>query len=231
VIYKIESKSGDDDKVYIGWTTKLKSRITKMKNNYNNENSEMYNIKLNKYIRENGGWNNYNFVVIKKFGCESKAEANKEKANVMKLYNHDNLLNTTIPNRTKAEYSKEYYLKNKQKFNDTSKKYYEKNKQKLINYQKKYDKLNAEKIAEYQSKYKKIWYEKNNEIVECECGKAIVKANLNTHKKTQSHNNIMNKLKMISNDDSDFDEINEKIKSVNNKLKFKKQQLQQNILN
>jgi hypothetical protein len=56
VFYKIISISDDIDLCYVGSTANWKERQRQHKSICNNENSKLYNSKIYKTIRENGGW-------------------------------------------------------------------------------------------------------------------------------------------------------------------------------
>ena len=57
---------------YIGSTKNLYNRICQHKCRCNNINSSKYNLKVYKFIRENGGWSNWEIVVIKKLPNTTK---------------------------------------------------------------------------------------------------------------------------------------------------------------
>lgn len=68
-IYKlIRENVTNDDMVYIGSTTDPIHRMETHKGKYNNPNMpESYNCKLYKYIRENGGINEWKMIIIAEF--------------------------------------------------------------------------------------------------------------------------------------------------------------------
>jgi hypothetical protein len=69
VIYKISCKNKEIDLTYIGSTISFRKR----KENHKVEcNNEAKTKKLYKTIRENGGWNNWDMIIIEVFPCESK---------------------------------------------------------------------------------------------------------------------------------------------------------------
>ena len=67
VIYKIQCKNSDIKEFYIGSTTDIDTRIKKHKNVYNNTQSKLYSKKLYNFIRNNGGWIEWEFIIIKEF--------------------------------------------------------------------------------------------------------------------------------------------------------------------
>lgn len=58
----------DKDKIvhYVGSTSNMNSRRSKHKYNCKNENSKHYHLDIYKYIRDNGGWDNFECVPIRK---------------------------------------------------------------------------------------------------------------------------------------------------------------------
>jgi hypothetical protein len=70
---------------YIGSTKDLKRRICTHKYSCNNQNSSRYNVKLYKYIRDNGGFNTFEFEVVDKKYCNKK-EAEIYEGELMKKY-------------------------------------------------------------------------------------------------------------------------------------------------
>ena len=143
IIYKLYCKNNEIKDCYIGSTRNIKKRIKEHKSCCNNENSEKYNQYKYVYIRENGGFNNWDFKILCKCPKEDRYKMERWYIENCKESN----LNKYIPTRT----HKEYYQKNKEKI----KEYYEKNKE----YKKEYDK-------EYREKNK----EKRKQKMTCICG-------------------------------------------------------------
>jgi len=120
VIYKIVCKDETITDMYIGHTTNFKNRIIDHKCCCNNIKDKSYNIKLYHFIRENGGWDNWDMIKIEEYPCNNINEATKrERYWVEELKSS---LNTDIPSRTQ----KEYYKENINKIKEYSKKYNEK---------------------------------------------------------------------------------------------------------
>lgn len=113
IIYKIFCKDENIKDCYIGSTTNLNRRWIEHKSVCNNKKVKEYNYKLYKFIRENGGINNFNIVEIEKIKCNKKNSFIKERYWVEELKSN---LNSEIPSRTKKEYDKIYYENNKEKF-------------------------------------------------------------------------------------------------------------------
>ena len=62
-IYTIHCNDPKIKEFYIGSTTNLKRRKYQHKSDCNNSNTQVYNGKLYKFIRDNGGYDNWFFVI------------------------------------------------------------------------------------------------------------------------------------------------------------------------
>ena len=179
-IYKLCCKDVNVKEFYIGSTcNELKVRKYNHKITSTNSNDKSYNLKVYKYIRENGGFENWDIVLVEEYKeCNNKMELHQKERYYIELLGAT--LNSRIPNRTK----KEYYEDNKEQIKEHKKEYYENNKE----HKKEYYENNKEQIKEYQKEYRednkdKI-NEKNKEKVKCNiCNKEMNKGNLSRHKK------------------------------------------------
>ena len=66
-IYKIQHKNLEVKDFYVGQTTNLKSRRNSHKKDCCNVNSKSYNASKYTFIRNNGGWSNWEMVVIEEY--------------------------------------------------------------------------------------------------------------------------------------------------------------------
>ena len=73
-IYKLCCKDTSIKDIYIGSTTNFRQRKSQHKNCCNNENNKHYNYRLYKFIRENGGFDNWEMFMIEEFKCENKLQ-------------------------------------------------------------------------------------------------------------------------------------------------------------
>ena len=129
-IYKLCCRDPTITDIYVGNSTNFKQRNREHKSDCNNINNEKkYNQHKNRFIRENGGYDNWIMIKLYDFPCNSKREAEAEETKTMIELNAT--LNSYKPFTTEEEKKdqkkrihKEYYEKNKTEF----KKYYNDNK-------------------------------------------------------------------------------------------------------
>jgi hypothetical protein len=177
IFYRIVCNDLNIKDCYIGHTTNFIKRKQQHKCGCNNENNKSFNLKVYKFIRENGDWNNWSMIMIEQISCKNFNEACKLERKFIEEYNAT--LNIHIPTRTKKEYyidnidktkeynkdwnennkerRKEYNEKNKDILKEHDKEYYEKNKDKRIKQMKEYYENNKDILKEKRKEY----YEKN----------------------------------------------------------------------
>jgi hypothetical protein len=156
-IYTIRCRN-DDSLIYVGSTIQpLAVRWGGHKKNCNTEKCKNMSI----YTTINGDWDNWYIELHSLYPCESKEELCKKEGEIIRLIG---TLNSRIEGRTREER-------------------YQDNKEKILEYHKEYREKHKEEISEYGKK----WYEDNKEKITCECGCIIIKKQLNRHKKTQKH--------------------------------------------
>jgi len=168
--YKIVCKDFNIKDCYVGHTTDFKRRKSDHKKHCYMENDKHYNIKVYKFIRENGGWDNWEMILLKTENCENGMVA-RSRDRFYKEQEHSTL-NHNVPSRTNAEYVKEneerlkkyrqnYYYENIEYKKQQMKEYRETHREeKKIN-----DKEYREKNKEQVRLSKQQWYEKNKEKV------------------------------------------------------------------
>ena len=101
VIYKLCCKDPLIEDIYIGSTTNMKVRKGQHKTDCNNKNIKAYNQNNYQFIRENGGFDNWDMIMIEEYSCNSKTELQKKER-----YWFDELkpsLNSIRPYATKEE--------------------------------------------------------------------------------------------------------------------------------
>ena len=83
IIYKITCNDTSITECYVGSTCNFTRRKSQHKHKCNNVNTTGYNIPLYKFIRDNGGWDNFTMSPIKKFPCSDKMEKLIEELNIV----------------------------------------------------------------------------------------------------------------------------------------------------
>ena len=141
LIYKLCCKDLAIKYVYIGSTTNFRVRKNSHKYDCNNTNSKKYNLFVYKFIRENGGFDNWDMIMIEEYNCSNKKQLESRERFWYEKYNCN--LNMRNPNRNNKEYCKIWYENNK---NEYCKDYYNKNKKKILEQAKEYYKNNKDKI-------------------------------------------------------------------------------------
>lgn len=101
IIYKLCCKNPSITDEYIGSTTNKDRRKHQHKNCCNNENIEKNNLPVYRCIRANGGFENWDMIVLEEYPCESKRELEMRERYWFELINPT--LNKFIPRRTDEE--------------------------------------------------------------------------------------------------------------------------------
>jgi len=157
IIYKIQHKT-IDELIYIGSTTNFAKRKCQHKSTFYNEKDKDHNEKKYVMIRENGGWDMFTMVLVKKYPCNDYLEARQEEERIRREMNAN--MNSVRCFATQEEHM-------------------ERDRQ----YAKKYSETHREEIKKYRETHR----EQINQKVECECGCFISKSNLSKHKKLPKH--------------------------------------------
>jgi hypothetical protein len=183
--YRIVCKDLEIKDCYIGSTKNLERRIADHRFNCNSEKSKSYNLNVYQFIRNNGGWKNWNIILIDKLEYDDKINCLKKERELIELYTSN--LNKNIPIITYHEYKK-YYNNNKEKMKEYQKKYQKENKEKI----KEYREENKEKIKENRKEYREENKEKikeNRKVKICcnVCNCSILKNNISIHNKSKKH--------------------------------------------
>lgn len=120
IIYKLCCKDLSIQDIYIGSTLNFRNRKYYHKNCCINENNRGYLQPKYKFIRDNGGWENWEMIQIKEVSCKNIRELHAEERKTIEDLKAT--LNSSIPFRTQ----KERYEENKEEIN--RKKRYERQK-------------------------------------------------------------------------------------------------------
>ena len=119
VIYKLCCKDPTIKEVYVGSTTNFRKRKNQHKECCTNVNSKKHAYPVYNYIRENGGWENWDMVQVAEVNPKDKRELHAtERQYVERL---GATLNRQVPTKTR----KQYYDDHKSEIIDRVKKYYQ----------------------------------------------------------------------------------------------------------
>ena len=171
IFYKIVCEDCPDY-IYIGSTKSFRSRKNQHKSSCNNEICKNHNTKLYNKIRENGGWDNWNMIIIDEADNLTFLQARIKEEELRLKYNGN--LNSNKAYTTEEETKeigkktmKNYRENNKEQLKEKRREYNEKNREKLLEYAKEYNKNNKEKRREYNEnnkekirEYYKQYYQK-----------------------------------------------------------------------
>jgi len=119
-IYRLKCKDPLITDCYIGQTKDFKERKWHHTGDCNNPKSFKYNFKVYKFIRENGGWDNWQMNPLEVIFCETEKEARKKELEFCIKFNAT--LNTQKPIRDR----KQWLIDNKEKIKQKRRDYYEK---------------------------------------------------------------------------------------------------------
>jgi len=156
VIYKICCKDKDITDIYVGHSTNLPRRKWSHKSRCNNENDPAFYTYVYEFIRDNGGWDNWELIKLYDFPCLSHKEASVEEKNCCKKIGAE--LNFQNPYRTLGEkkeqmiiLGKEYRKNNSEKIKEYQKEHSQKPESKQI--LKEWNNKNKDKLKSYKQKY------------------------------------------------------------------------------
>jgi hypothetical protein len=185
IIYKLCCNDTDVKEIYIGSTTSFRARKSGHKTSCCNPNDKGHSYSLYKFIRENGGWENWCMIQIEQYNAQDKRELlSKERYWIEQL---KPALNKDIPGRT----SQEYYQDNKEIINRKTQTYKQLNREKIRITRTKYKQLNQERICMKNKEYRDANKERiaflSAQKIECNCGGVIRRDSLSKHKKSKHH--------------------------------------------
>jgi hypothetical protein len=185
VFYKIVCRDLTITELYVGHTTNFRLRKSQHKHACNKEQSNRFNLRVYQFIRENGGWENWDIILIIKKGCVDALEARTIERGYIETLGAT--LNCQVPSRTSNqyylenvatikenaseyralhkdetfEYNTNYYVENKEAILASQAEYYKLNRERIIATVKTYAGNNKEKITEFHKGY----YERNKEVI------------------------------------------------------------------
>ena len=105
ILYQILCRDTTIKDCYVGHTTDFKRRKSDHKSTCNNQNSRNHNIHVYNFMRDNGGWDNFDMILIEARECANSLDARTiERGHVEEL---NSTLNVNIPSRTYKEWQQE----------------------------------------------------------------------------------------------------------------------------
>ena len=159
IFYKISCLDTSIDYVYIGSTTNFTKRKYHHKSRCNNINDSFHNFPVYKFIRDNGGFENFSMIPIEESDFETKLQARIREQELIETYiNKLNSRNAYINKiEYKKQYNKHYRFENKEQIKKYKAQYFEQNKQHIKEYQKNYRLIKKlEKQSEIQPQFDAI---------------------------------------------------------------------------
>jgi len=183
--YKLVCKDLSIKDCYVGHTTDFNSRRRGHKTTCNNTNAKNYNLFVYQFIREHGGWDNFDMIAVERTSCSDSLDAKrKEREYIEKL---SATLNKAIPSRTKVEWTNDniervrenkhrWHVENIERLKTEKREMYKANREYILNKSKQHYADNAEKV--------KAW---KNCKTQCECGDWYSNANRARHMRSMKH--------------------------------------------
>ena len=216
VLYKlVHFDDLNDENIYVGYCTNITQRRHCHKKACCNPDDKSYNHYKYQFIRENGGWDQWEMILIEKYPCDDVDQAIARERYWKRELNAT--LNTNEPGRTQkewrednkekiAEYKKEYRKNNKEEIAEKQKQWHNDNREKILQQKKEYYENNKEKKLkgnkqwrennkEKYAKQRKENYENNKDIINekakekitCDCGSIIRKSDIARHRNSNKH--------------------------------------------
>ena len=184
--YKLCCRDTTIPDIYVGHTTDFTKRKSQHKTTCCNPNDKDHMMNCYQFIRGNGGWENWDMVLIETQSCANKLEVKKMERGFIEQLNAT--LNTSLPVRSREEYyhgkvdmirsaGLRYREQNRQALRDKSKAYGATHKEERKAYHKSYTEQNKDKIKQHML-----------EQMECEvCGHIFTRCHRLRHTRTQRH--------------------------------------------
>lgn len=139
-VYLIKQKNKNS--FYVGSSVNYKARYSLHKYNTNTPRAKDYNCPLYKYIRENGGFNNFVFSILEEIENITIKSLREKEQYYIKLYEQKGyLINKRYENQNSysVDYARKKYYKNYERSKSYNRKCYIKHKETRLEYSKNYD--------------------------------------------------------------------------------------------
>ena len=180
--YKIVCKDTCIKDCYVGHTTDFVSRKSNHKKSCNDCNSKHYDRYIYQFLRENGGWDNWDMILIETTKCENGLEARKKERE------HIEQLNASLNIHKRPYISSEEAIQRRQQWRKDNpetvrKSICESHRRLKENHPERYKQYAHTNWENNKDKITKRAKEK----VECECGASVSRGGLSDHRKTNKH--------------------------------------------
>ena len=183
-IYKICCLDAEIEDIYVGSTTDLVKRRSAHKAACNDPKSKKYDYHAYKFIREQGGWENWEVVLVERFQCDNSEDLFQREREVfdqLKPTLNNRRPKTTVAERKEGnrEASKTWREANPERHREIQKAWREANPERQREACKAWAMANPER---YRAKQKR-WETKR---VVCEhCNKEVSQSGFKTHQRTK----------------------------------------------
>ena len=155
-IYKLCCKDANITEIYIGSTVNHYRRKCHHKHRCNNPNSKNYNLYVYQFIRENGGFENWDLVILEEYSAQNKGELSwKEREWIERLKpSLNSVKRPAITTEEIRELQKKWRENNPEQIRELQKKWRENNPEQIREYSKKYYEENLEEYRKRNRKYR-----------------------------------------------------------------------------
>jgi hypothetical protein len=170
MFYRLVCRDPTVKEVYVGHTTSEVDRRRLHKSDCHNEKGAKFNLFVYRFIRDHGGFENWQLIVHEKRAVEDVIAARLRERHWIEIYKAT--LNKQVPSRTHAESCAAYYAKHREDKKITSAVY-------------RADHRDDKKISS--AAYRAANQVRLKEKHECACGGCYTSANKSCHFKSNRH--------------------------------------------
>ena len=163
-VYRIICNDLSITDCYVGHTVDFRKRKNHHKTTCNNEKDKNHNLILYQFIRENGGWDNWEMIKMETRSCKDSLEAKSiERDFAEKLKATLNTIRPIATPEEVKEMKKKHYEENKKEQLAKQKQRYEENKEVILERNKKWRDEHKEEQKDYHKQYRENNKEKVSE--------------------------------------------------------------------
>jgi len=191
VIYHIVCLNPDIKIKYIGSTANFQDRCWRHRDRWCDEKQQYYHYDIYKFIRDNGGIDNFEIKIIQNYPCNNGLELRIEEQRHIDLSggvdNLLNMLNAHASDETKNALAKGYRERHAEKLSEKHKNYWANIKEnEPEKYKAKLEKQ-KEKTKLYYAKNKEQIDEKQYKKINCPCGGKYIMKHKKRHLDSKKH--------------------------------------------